>query len=223
LSAARAWPAVVAGVALLAVAVACDGGAGSVAVSDAGAATSAAALHAIECATCHMPEYQSAHPVHVGVNPTTCGVCHTEQGWHPSRLEHPFWALTGAHEKAQCFYCHQGTPTRFAGTPKDCMACHRPEYESSTYPGHATFPTTCADCHTTKAFKPATKIPPAAPVIVTPPPSASASAGAKTLKTPKTPPVPTVRPTTVPTAPRVPTSVPTSRPPDVITRPSARR
>jgi hypothetical protein len=175
-----------------------------------------------------MVEYlHVSDPVHVDVNPTTCGVCHTEESWRPTALHHPFWALTGAHEKAKCFYCHQGTPARFPGTPKACVTCHLPEYDSSTYPGHSTFPTTCADCHTTTAFKPATKKPPppVLPVAVTPP-LGTASAGTKLPKQggaaiPKTPPLPTARPTTVPTA--APPRAPTSRPPDVITRPSPRR
>ena len=207
-------------------ALACDGGAGKVAGADAGAAAGGMG-RAGECASCHMVEYlQATDPVHVDVNPTACGVCHSEESWRPTGLHHPFWALTGAHEKAKCFYCHQGKPPRFEGTPKTCVTCHLPEYDSSTYPGHATFPTTCADCHTTTAFKPATKKPPPpVPVVVTPP-LASASAGTKLPKpglpgVPKTAPTPTVRPTVVPTP--TPPRVPTSRPPDIITRPSPRR
>ena len=104
------------------------------------------------CASCHMPEFQAArHPVHVGERPTTCPVCHTQAAWRPSRLEHR-WPLTGAHAKGNCFYCHTGEPPTFQGTKRDCIACHRPEYERA--PHHERNPTTCQECHSTEAWSP---------------------------------------------------------------------
>ena len=38
------------------------------------------------CVSCHMPEYLSAAH-HPGKKPTECGVCHAQEGWHPSRLD----------------------------------------------------------------------------------------------------------------------------------------
>lgn len=117
-----------------------------------------------ECATCHMPEYQSATtPLHVGTKPTTCGVCHSQDGWHPNAtpIHHEWWPLTGKHPNAECSWCHKGSPTTMKGPSKDCVSCHKPEYDESPYPGHQTFPTKCAECHTTNAFKPATQYPPA--------------------------------------------------------------
>jgi hypothetical protein len=93
-----------------------------------------------------MPEYQNAKlPVHVDVKPTKCAVCHVQEAWHPSAVHHEFSPLTGAHQKAECNYCHgKGATAVFKGTAKDCIVCHRPEYDSSKFPGHATFPTKCA-------------------------------------------------------------------------------
>ena len=34
----------------------------------------------------------------------------------------------------------------------DCASCHMADYESSTYPGHDQFPTTCGDCHDTTSW-----------------------------------------------------------------------
>jgi len=134
-----------------------------------GSTAAATAERGGNCATCHMPEYQhAADPVHVDAKPTTCGVCHVEDAWRPSVVHHEWWALTGAHQKPECSWCHghKGAPDVFKGTPKECIGCHRPEFDSSTYPGHASFPTKCADCHTTTSFRPATFKPP--PVVVTP-------------------------------------------------------
>ena len=109
------------------------------------------------CATCHMPDYLATKkPMHPGAKPTTCGVCHASTSWHPSHLDHPFWALTGAHEKTTCFDCHRGTPPAFKGTSKVCVDCHRADFDGAKFPGHSTFALTCANCHTTTAWKPAT-------------------------------------------------------------------
>jgi hypothetical protein len=104
-----------------------------------------------------MPEYLEAKkPVHAGVRPTACAVCHSQQSWKPSVFDHP-WPLTGAHAKARCAGCHVGQPAVYAGTSKLCVGCHRDDYDRSEYPGHTRFATTCADCHSTTAWKPASK------------------------------------------------------------------
>ncbi|MFI5308647.1 MAG: hypothetical protein ACHQ53_14905 [Polyangiales bacterium] len=108
-----------------------------------------------DCARCHMPEYVNAKkPVHVGARPTACAVCHTQSSWSPSVFEHP-WPLTGAHARARCASCHVGQPPVYAGTSKLCVDCHRKDFESSEFPGHARFASTCADCHSTSAWTPA--------------------------------------------------------------------
>jgi hypothetical protein len=102
-----------------------------------------------------MPEYLSAkRPVHAGVRPTACAVCHTQGAWKPSVFNHP-WALEGAHASASCNECHLGQPPRYAGTSRLCFDCHRDDYARSTFSGHSSFPTTCADCHSSTAWTPA--------------------------------------------------------------------
>jgi hypothetical protein len=106
-----------------------------------------------ECAKCHMPEFQAAkNPVHVGERPQTCGICHTQHAWRPSRVDHP-WPLTGAHARGHCFYCHDGDEPIFRGTKKECIDCHRPDYEKAR--DHERNPTTCQTCHSTEAWSPA--------------------------------------------------------------------
>ena len=181
---------------------------------------------AAHCAECHMTDYRHARH-HVGEKPTMCGVCHAQSGWHPTHLEHPF-ALTGAHEKAKCFDCHlpssrrpafggsvDGDPPTFHGTSNACIDCHRDEYERAPHhAGH--FATTCNDCHSFDAWKPTLprpheETPPEPP----PPPTETAS-------TPPPPPPPTVtaKPKPKPKPKPSATTTATSKPPDVITRPS---
>ena len=108
-----------------------------------------------DCAACHMSDFRSAtHPMHAGQKPTKCAVCHTNYDWHPSRVDHPFFSLGGAHAKASCFDCHTGNPARFGGTPKECVGCHRADYDESRFPGHSSFPLTCQQCHSVSAWKP---------------------------------------------------------------------
>ena len=105
-----------------------------------------------KCAGCHLADYQSARD-HVGKRPTMCPVCHSQEDWHPLEvLDHP-WQLTGAHEGKDCFKCHTATPPVFAGTSKECVGCHRKEYDGAPY--HAKLPTNCQKCHETSAWKPA--------------------------------------------------------------------
>ena len=43
---------------------------------------------------------------------------------------------------------------RFEGTPGQCVHCHRDDYDRSTFPGHSHFALTCAECHSTAAWRP---------------------------------------------------------------------
>jgi hypothetical protein len=145
-----------------------------------------------------MPEFQAARsPVHVGEKPTTCGICHAQTGWRPSRIEHP-WPLTGAHAQGHCFYCHHGDEPVFRGTKKDCIDCHRPEYEKA--PGHDRNPTTCAICHSTEAWKPPLPDHPTIPPPPEPeapdagPPEHDAAAAVAPRPKPKPKPTPTPPP-----------------------------
>jgi hypothetical protein len=111
----------------------------------------------LDCYGCHAADYRSVrHPPHERVRPTTCAVCHLERAWKPEQRNHP-WQLTGAHATTDCFACHVGTPPLFANTPTACVGCHRADYDRSEYPGHDRFALTCADCHSTKAWRPAQK------------------------------------------------------------------
>ncbi len=170
-----------------------------------------------ECARCHASDFERArHPPHVGVRPTTCGVCHTQLAWSPDVLDHE-WELTGAHADATCFDCHVGSPRVFEGTPTECVGCHRDD-ESHTFAAHHTFGTDCASCHTTTAWRPAAHPPEPepepAPMLDAGPPDAG-------------PPARVTRPrTTRPTTTRTPTTRPTpppTPPPDTTTQASQRR
>ena len=108
-----------------------------------------------DCVSCHRADYdRSTHPGH-DAYPTTCTDCHTETAWRPATFAHS-WPLTGAHAGTGCASCHTGSPPVYAGTPTDCVSCHRADYDASPFPGHEHFATTCADCHSTTAFRPAT-------------------------------------------------------------------
>jgi hypothetical protein len=128
---------------------------------------------AVRCATCHLAEFDAVRggrTPHPGVRPTSCGACHLETSWKPWRVDHPWWALTGAHLRAaqdetaagdekqvKCFWCHRGEPATWKGTRKECIACHQEDRAKSRFPGHETFADTCEDCHSTDKWKPTTK------------------------------------------------------------------
>ena len=65
------------------------------------------------------------------------------------------FALTGAHQNADCLSCHQSGV--YAGLSQECMSCHQQDYDATQDPGHlaAGFPTTCSSCHTSIAWMPA--------------------------------------------------------------------
>lgn len=182
------------------------------------------------CASCHLSDFNGVHhPAHKGVKPTTCGICHSQDGWHPSVVNHP-WPLTGAHAKEDvCFECHHGDPPTFRGTPKACYACHAADYQKGPDHVELPYPTTCEQCHGTTAWKPALpgveRLPrPKAPEIneppTTPTETTKTKTGTKTGTKPKTTPTPTATSTGTPTA--WPTSTGTTKPPDVTTGSSRR-
>jgi len=178
------------------------------------------------CATCHLREYSDVkHPAHAGAKPTTCGVCHATTSWHPTLLNHS-WALTGAHAKADCFGCHRDNPPVFQGTHSECVDCHRSDYDKSRFPGHSRFPLTCAECHSTAAWKPTLPeaASSAAPAEPTPPvasPSRTPPARAPLPKAVPAP-TPTPRPRTPSVPPRQPPSPTPTPPPDSVTGASRR-
>ena len=89
--------------------------------------------------------------------PTTCGSCHSVNGWTPATFDHgkTRFPLAGAHQRVECARCHVGG--KYAGTPSDCFSCHQANYQAVKNPDHvaAGFPTKCDSCHNVNAWRPA--------------------------------------------------------------------
>lgn len=139
--------------------------------------------HSGDCAVCHLPAFNDVkHPLHPGKKPTTCAVCHRNDAWSPTILKHA-WPLEGAHAKADCFFCHQGSPPVFEGTSRVCVDCHRPDFdkENAKSPGHAKNGVKCDGCHAPTGWKPARRSPTPEPAI-TAPPATTPTAGTTTPK-----------------------------------------
>ncbi len=111
------------------------------------------------CFDCHTAAYNDADdPSHTASGFThECTSCHTTVAWEPSSLNHQVtqFPLTGAHLIASCESCHSSG--EFGGLATECLACHRPDYESTHDPNHVekNFDEKCLICHTTNAWKPA--------------------------------------------------------------------
>jgi hypothetical protein len=113
------------------------------------------------CIGCHTADFNSTtNPDHeVGMFPTDCTTCHTQNAWTPSSFDHAiFWPLTGAHAgiAGDCASCHNGN---YNNTSSDCVSCHQTDYDTSLNPNHQTIglSTNCASCHTTApGWSPAT-------------------------------------------------------------------
>ncbi len=105
------------------------------------------------CLTCHLnPETEDQHQgvqgfVYVS---TACLACHPT-GSADDIFDHDQtgFALTGAHQQADCLDCHAGG---FAGTPTACSACHLEDFNQAVNPNHMTLglPMDCASCHSTE-------------------------------------------------------------------------
>jgi hypothetical protein len=109
-----------------------------------------------ECVTCHGAAYAEAvEPDHDGLGfPRRCEECHATTVWPKARFTHSGTAfpLTGAHLTVACAGCHQNGVYR--GTTAECAGCHQSDYDGTTDPVHgaAGFPTTCAECHSTRGW-----------------------------------------------------------------------
>ncbi|HET9270706.1 MAG TPA: cytochrome c3 family protein [Vicinamibacterales bacterium] len=104
------------------------------------------------CVSCHQQDYQAARtPNHVAAGfPTACEACHkpSDATFNQARFDHQAsFPLTGTHASITCASCHRGNV--FKGTPRDCVGCHKPDYDRTATPNHAAagFPTTCENCH----------------------------------------------------------------------------
>jgi hypothetical protein len=74
-----------------------------------------------------------------------CDGCHTPLGWGPADFAHERtgWPLTGRHQLAACFGCHQNNYQRSTSTA--CATCHRDPHAQE-------FGANCQGCHTTEVF-----------------------------------------------------------------------
>jgi hypothetical protein len=108
-----------------------------------------------QCESCHSQDLARAtNPNHFAQGWTRdCNRCHVPTDWRSARFEHSFFPLTGAHGSARCAKCHPNGV--FRGTPRQCVACHRAEYDATTDPNHmqAAFSTDCESCHTTTTWR----------------------------------------------------------------------
>ncbi|MCX6173148.1 MAG: cytochrome c3 family protein, partial [Ignavibacteriales bacterium] len=114
----------------------------------------------INCFDCHSVNYYATkNPNHVNANfSTDCQQCHSliSPVWLTTSVIHDFFPLTGSHNIANCFACHN--QTSYKGLTQDCYSCHKQRYESVSSPNHVTlnFPKDCKQCHTTNGgWKPA--------------------------------------------------------------------
>lgn len=105
-----------------------------------------------DCAGCHLPKYQqTTRPNHAASGfPTACENCHrpTDVNWNNGSFNHSsVYPLAGKHASTACAVCH--TNNVYRGTARDCVGCHKPDYDRTATPNHAQagFPTTCENCH----------------------------------------------------------------------------
>ena len=114
-----------------------------------------------DCYPCHTTEYTSTQsPNHLSAGFSIhCEQCHDpgQARWGGMGFNHSLtgFPLTGAHQRVACVSCHVGGV--YAGTPKNCYACHQNDYAATTNPNHSSqgFSTQCETCHTTAAWQPA--------------------------------------------------------------------
>jgi len=106
------------------------------------------------CVSCHRAEYNgTSDPNHQQAGfGTDCENCHGTSTWEGAVTDHSsIFPLTGSHRALDCGDCHA---SGFAGTPTDCFACHRTDYNATRDPDHqaAGFGTNCEDCHDTNGW-----------------------------------------------------------------------
>jgi len=113
-----------------------------------------------ECSGCHLGTFrETANPDHVQAGfGTDCLSCHrrSSMAWDQAVFLHPpTFPLRGAHAAISCETCHANG---FSSLPRECVACHRQDFQSATNPNHAAggFSTECQICHTENGWIPAT-------------------------------------------------------------------
>ncbi|MEK6679357.1 MAG: hypothetical protein AABY39_08075 [Nitrospirota bacterium] len=110
-----------------------------------------------DCYSCHWTRNQK-DPWKLRLG-QTCQQCHNTSAWKPANWSHSSppasWALTGKHAATVCITCHTNYKTI---TSRECYSCHRASYDATINPNHRAsgFPTTCEQCHSSTAWRPAT-------------------------------------------------------------------
>ncbi|MBM3328623.1 MAG: hypothetical protein FJY67_04000 [Calditrichaeota bacterium] len=113
-----------------------------------------------ECGVCHRDDFEGARqPDHSsGRFSSSCQTCHTTEGWRPASFDHALarFLLSGAHRRTECALCHAGGI--YTGTPAECYACHRDDFEGARQPDHSSgrFSSSCQTCHSSEGWRPAT-------------------------------------------------------------------
>jgi hypothetical protein len=107
------------------------------------------------CVSCHQRDFAATTaPNHAAAGfPLTCASCHrpgdsTWQNGGGGGFDHnAVFPLVGVHAAQACQACHVNN--LYLGTSRDCVGCHRNDYNRTSAPNHAAagFPTTCETCH----------------------------------------------------------------------------
>ncbi len=116
----------------------------------------------VACFSCHQSDYNAAtNPNHVTAKfSVTCDTCHSTDNWLNAKFDHNTmtnFPLTGLHTvpPRQCTDCHVNNNYNLTNTT--CVGCHMADFQGTKNPNHvaASFPTNCAQCHTTGGWSPA--------------------------------------------------------------------
>lgn len=115
---------------------------------------------AATCASCHRPgrKHRDApgdcfgchrgNDAHRGNLGTRCDSCHDEHSWRKAFFDHgkTRFPLLHRHQQVRCNACH--IDERYAGTPRECVACHK---NDDTHKG--SFGARCETCHSEQDWK----------------------------------------------------------------------
>jgi hypothetical protein len=108
-----------------------------------------------DCISCHRQDFtKTTSPNHPAAGfPTDCTGCHSNATWRTATFDHNTtqFALTGAHQAANCQACHGDGV--YKGKPTTCLSCHQTSFNQTRAPPHqaAGFATDCTSCHNTRA------------------------------------------------------------------------
>lgn len=123
-----------------------------------------------DCDMCHddphLGQFQkAAEPPDARAGKKGCWDCHTVKAFADTTFKHDNsrFPLTGKHTDAPCASCHvpptakgdEPVATPYRLLPYACSSCHADQHVGQ-FTAAANRPHDCADCHSTKAFKPGT-------------------------------------------------------------------